>query len=505
MNYETAITLDMSGEQYTPPVIAKQGDKDSRYIVATLTVQGQPYTIPTGTTARISVIKPHGECVLNDAQIEKENVKILLTEQMLIDSGIARAEVMLFQGDAVLSSAVFDLIIQEAAYDQKSIESAPEYNTFVDALAKMQGLTEESQQATKEATTQAAYAEEQGDYAKAQGDNAKTQAGNASAQAQTASLAASQAESASQAANKAATSATTAAQRANDAAQQVEGLDVTQLDTRLSQHVSSKAAASAWGHTRLAGNGGSTSYTMPMSTSAGSISTLDSTAYLYAGVYMISINSSTAGTNGLQGLTSTATRATLITLPPNNITGSPSSGNALEQILSIPKLRKTYHRYCRVSSTEYGAWAPLLDGSDLGKAGGAAALDASGMVLAGGSPIIESGSNGNGEWIKWADGTQVCAMIKNITVDITDKWGYLYSSAEIDLGEYPLAFNASYPVVRQMSMAKGEKAHALAAMWYLGDTIFPSNTTPGGIHLYRTSGEAGVNVNVHILAIGRWK
>ena len=219
MTYETNITLDLSGEQYNPPVTAMQGDKDSRYIIATLTAFGQPYTIPTGATARISVIKPHGECVLNDAQIEKGNVKILLTEQMLIDSGIARGEVMLFQGTALLSSAVFDLIIQEAAYDRDAIESTPEYNTFVDALAKMQGLTEEVQQATEEATMQAAYAKKQGDYAKGQGNEAKTQAASAKAQASAAQAAAGKANTAASAANSAATSANSATDRANTAAE----------------------------------------------------------------------------------------------------------------------------------------------------------------------------------------------------------------------------------------------------------------------------------------------
>ena len=235
MTYETNITLDLSGEQYNPPVTAMQGDKDSRYIIATLTAFGQPYTIPTGTTARISIIKPHGECVLNDAQIEKGNVKILLTEQTLIDSGIARGEVMLFQGTSLLSSAVFDLIVQEAAYDRDAIESTPEYNTFVDALAKMQGLTEEVQQATEEATTQAAYAKNQGDYAKAQGDTAKTQAASAKAQASAAQIAAGKANTAASAANSAATSANSASDRANTAAERCEGLDVTVVDNKISE------------------------------------------------------------------------------------------------------------------------------------------------------------------------------------------------------------------------------------------------------------------------------
>lgn len=43
MTYETNITLDLSGEQYNPPVTAMQGDKDSRYIIATLTALHNSY------------------------------------------------------------------------------------------------------------------------------------------------------------------------------------------------------------------------------------------------------------------------------------------------------------------------------------------------------------------------------------------------------------------------------------------------------------------------------
>lgn len=396
MTYETNITLDLSGEQYNPPVTAMQGDKDSRYIIATLTAQGQPYTIPAGATARISVMKPHGECVLNDAEIEGNSVKILLTEQILIDFGIARAEVILFQGDKALSSAVFDLVIQEAAYDRDAIESTPEYQTFVDALAQMQGLTEDVEEVVENAATQAAYAKTQGDYAKAQGDAAKTQAASAKTQASAAQTAAEKANTAATSANSAATSANNAANRANTAAGEVEDI-ISDVNTAVSNKINAEKGKAL------------------------GLASLDSS----------------------KKVNETAKKADTLTY----------------------------------NSTTVGA-------EDL---------------------VITRGTNTKGDWIKFPDGTQICTMIKNITVDITGKWGYMYTSDEIDLGEYPLAFNASYPVMRQLSMAKGEKERSLAAMWYLGDTMFPSNTTPGGIHLYRTSSESGVNVNVHILAIGRWR
>ena len=190
MTYETTITLDMSGEQYTPPVVAKQGDKDSRYIVAKLLANGADYILPAGATAKVSMIKPHGQCVLNDASITgNSTVSIKLTQQMLIDAGDAQAEVMIYQGGAMISSAIFDLRIMPSSYDQDAIESAQEYHTFIDALSKMQNLTEDVDAATEAAAAQTAAA-------KSAAQSASSAASSAQSAAQSASSAASSAQSA---------------------------------------------------------------------------------------------------------------------------------------------------------------------------------------------------------------------------------------------------------------------------------------------------------------------
>ena len=114
------------------------------------------------------------------------------------------------------------------------------------------------------------------------------------------------------------------------------------------------------GHLRLCGNGGSSDYAMTIS-SKSTVSALNMTTYSYAGVYFILINSSTIGTTGIEGLTTSYVYATLTTLPPQKITGSASSGRSYEQILSIPKLQKTYHRYNYVSGSTYGTWKEIID------------------------------------------------------------------------------------------------------------------------------------------------
>ena len=52
--------------------------------------------------------------------------------------------------------------------------------------------------------------------------------------------------------------------------------------------------------------------------------------------------------------------------------------------------------------------------------------------------IVESGSNENGNWIKYADGTMICTATKVFKkIDINNSWGSLYETAELTLGNFP--------------------------------------------------------------------
>lgn len=54
----TNINLEMSGDTKRYLVSAKQGDKATRFIIARLLNNGEPYTIPTGARAVINITKP---------------------------------------------------------------------------------------------------------------------------------------------------------------------------------------------------------------------------------------------------------------------------------------------------------------------------------------------------------------------------------------------------------------------------------------------------------------
>ena len=53
----TNINLEMSGDTKRYLVSAKQGDKATRFIIARLLNNGEPYTIPTGARAVINITK----------------------------------------------------------------------------------------------------------------------------------------------------------------------------------------------------------------------------------------------------------------------------------------------------------------------------------------------------------------------------------------------------------------------------------------------------------------
>lgn len=54
--------------------------------------------------------------------------------------------------------------------------------------------------------------------------------------------------------------------------------------------------------------------------------------------------------------------------------------------------------------------------------------------------IVESGSNANGEYIKFSDGTMICYKVTDvITMDLDVAWGSLYEGS-VNLGQFPANF-----------------------------------------------------------------
>ena len=110
--------------------------------------------------------------------------------------------------------------------------------------------------------------------------------------------------------------------------------------------------------------------------------------------------------------------------------------------------------------------------------------------------IVESGSNSNGSYIKFSDGTMICYL--NITVTdqaIKNAYGSIFQGAR--KYTYPIPFS-SKPSVTCTSFRWGT-----GASWGTVADISAKIVTLRGFDFYQR--EAGEKCSIGYIAIGRWK
>jgi hypothetical protein len=113
--------------------------------------------------------------------------------------------------------------------------------------------------------------------------------------------------------------------------------------------------------------------------------------------------------------------------------------------------------------------------------------------------IIESGSNANGSYIKFADGTMQCWGTRTITADITTPFAGGFRAATATAVVFPVAFvsNTAYQFFACSASTTGafgivvNQGGKLAA----SREVFPVNVASG----------TGVYVYFEWMAVGRWK
>ena len=125
------------------------------------------------------------------------------------------------------------------------------------------------------------------------------------------------------------------------------------------------------------------------------------------------------------------------------------------------------------------------------------------MPYVGTAPVVESGSNANGSYIKFADGTMICTGRKNFAnVTITTAWGSVFSSGVFNLSfdDFPVAF-ISAP---QVTWTPGLSASS-SDYWIMSQNTFQATATnPGRCQLLRGTSNT-INLSLAYTAIGRWK
>ena len=132
------------------------------------------------------------------------------------------------------------------------------------------------------------------------------------------------------------------------------------------------------------------------------------------------------------------------------------------------------------------------------------------MPQVGGDPIVESGSNADGEWTRWADGTQICYKT-DATFTVISGGGRM----EAPDWDYPSAFSATpaftinlFPGVGTGSGAWNNAYRSQAKVSFVGarDSGFVKAVQ---LRIYAIAGESFVESdfvdNNSLTAVGRWQ
>ena len=119
-------------------------------------------------------------------------------------------------------------------------------------------------------------------------------------------------------------------------------------------------------------------------------------------------------------------------------------------------------------------------------------------ITKGNVKIVESGSNANGDWIKYCDGTMICTKkLEDVTNEISKTWGNLYESqSAIVLGSMPVTFTE----------LKYINASLTSDNWHSWIVRHQGITTSDFGELYLARPTTGtVKININCIAIGKWK
>lgn len=110
------------------------------------------------------------------------------------------------------------------------------------------------------------------------------------------------------------------------------------------------------------------------------------------------------------------------------------------------------------------------------------------------------GSNANGEWIKYADGTMICRRNIIATLNCSSVWGSLYYGTHDVIYDFPQIFIEEPDVQLTLLMTSSTSG-------WLGNYLMPvvTNTSFADFAIFRATSAEKVSVKLNLLAIGKWK
>ena len=112
--------------------------------------------------------------------------------------------------------------------------------------------------------------------------------------------------------------------------------------------------------------------------------------------------------------------------------------------------------------------------------------------------IVESGSNANGNWVKFADGTMICTKKVTGQAKITATWGNLYDTGDnpLDLGNWAIPFIDIPTTSVNFTGGNGQ--------WVEGFSKTPTKESAGKITIASATSKTA-NSYYDVIGIGKWR
>lgn len=159
----------LDGGNVPPIVYAKQNDRQTRFVAASLYENGQPFEPPDGVLAEFRARKPDGTACFYDVNedgepaivIEGSVVTAELVEQVLTAAGKVYAEINLYSSAGEkLTTFSFVIIVEPSVLTDAEIVSSDYYNILSAQIKAAQDAAQTAQTAAQKAQSYAGQAEE---------------------------------------------------------------------------------------------------------------------------------------------------------------------------------------------------------------------------------------------------------------------------------------------------------------------------------------------------------
>lgn len=114
-----------------------------------------------------------------------------------------------------------------------------------------------------------------------------------------------------------------------------------------------------------------------------------------------------------------------------------------------------------------------------------------------GNAVVQSGSNANGKFVRFGDGTQECRRTLSVTGAVSTAFGAAFIGTLTDLGSFPAAFIDAPEIVVTVSGGSGGSSA-------IGSSVGPSATQAGQWYAQNMVSRASATYTISYIAKGRW-